>query len=218
MEMIEIKAFLKSPDSQQRLKAITALREYNTEIAVPLLKTRMQDSEFLVRSFVAMGLGKQRNSESFAALLKLAYSDRDPNVRSEAANSLSLFGQEAVPNLVEIFQQDPHWLVRRSILAAFFDLNCPQEFLTICLTGLEGEDPTVREVCIDGLALLAHTEEQQAALSKLITLVEDNSWQMRARLARVLAKFSEPEAKAAFQRLKEDEDHRVVAAALESLL
>ncbi|MGB7442395.1 MAG: HEAT repeat domain-containing protein, partial [Coleofasciculaceae cyanobacterium] len=117
MEISQIETLLNSSDSQERLKAITELRSYDSEIAVPLLLNRLQDPEFLVRSFVAMGLGRKQSEESYAALLKLMQFDRDPNVRAEAANSLSMYGEEAVLHLVKTFQQDQHWLVRRSILA-----------------------------------------------------------------------------------------------------
>ncbi len=40
-----------------------------------------------------MGLGHQQSSESFQAFLELLNSDPDPNVRAEAANSLSKYGQ-----------------------------------------------------------------------------------------------------------------------------
>ena len=56
MEINQIQIYLESSDSQERLKALTELRNFESEIVVPLLKTRQQDPEFLVRSFVAMGL------------------------------------------------------------------------------------------------------------------------------------------------------------------
>ena len=100
MEIEQIKAYLNSEDSQDRLKGLTELRNVETELAVPLLLTKIKDKEFLVRSFVAMGLGRKRNSESFAALLELIKCDRDPNVRAEAANSLSFYGQVAATHLL----------------------------------------------------------------------------------------------------------------------
>ena len=110
MEIEQIKTYLNSEDSQDRLKGLTELRNVETELAVPLLLTKMKDKEFLVRSFVAMGLGRKRNCESYAALLELIEFDRDPNVRAEAANSLSFYGQVAATRLVSLFISDDHWL------------------------------------------------------------------------------------------------------------
>ncbi|NEO01913.1 MAG: HEAT repeat domain-containing protein, partial [Moorea sp. SIO3I7] len=57
MDIRQIEISLKSPNAQDRLRALTALREYGSDVAVPLLTSKLKDPEFLVRSFVAMGLG-----------------------------------------------------------------------------------------------------------------------------------------------------------------
>ncbi|MHC5939424.1 HEAT repeat domain-containing protein [Nostoc sp.] len=218
MEIHKIQAELKNPDFQYRLKAIAALDNYESEVAVPLLTSKLHDSEFLVRSFVARGLGNQQSAESFAALMQIMKFDDTPNVRAEAANSLSLFGRVAVSHLVLAFYQDDHWLVRRSILAAIAEMDCPEELFDICVQGLKDEDFTVQESSVDGLALLADSSQDAAALSQILTLVNVESWRMRVRVSYALKRFHEPEAKAALNQLRQDEDHRVVGAALEDLL
>jgi HEAT repeat protein len=176
----------------------------------------MNDKEFLIRSFVAMGLGKKQNAESFAALLKLIEFDRDPNVRAEASNSLSLFGKVAASHLVLAFDRDDHWLVRRSILAALVEIDCPEELFEVCLSGLSGEDLTVKEASIDCFGYLASTSKRDAALTQLLSLVDDEWWRTRMRVAIALIKFNEPQAKEALEKLRQDPDHRVVGAVLES--
>ncbi|MEH2156853.1 HEAT repeat domain-containing protein [Nostoc sp.] len=218
MEIHKIQAELKNPDFQYRLKAIAALNDYESEVAVPLLTSKLHDSEFLVRSFVARGLGNQQSAESFAALMQIMKFDDTPNVRAEAANSLSLFGRVAVSHLVLAYYQDDHWLVRRSILAAIAEMDCPEELFDICVQGLKDEDFTVQESSVDGLALLADSNQHDAALSQILTLVNHESWRMRVRVSYALKRFDEPEAKAALNQLRQDEDHRVVGAALEDLL
>jgi HEAT repeat protein len=218
MQIEEIETFLKSTDSQDRLNAIAALKDYEVEVAVPLLLSHLRDREFLVRSFVAMGLGKKRTAESFAALLELIKFDRDPNVRAEASNSLSLFGQVSISHLVQAFFQDEHWLVRRSILAAAVELNCPAELLEICVCGLEGEDPTVRETSIEALALFADSPYQERALQHILPLARADEWRTRVSVAKALKKFNKPEAREILAQLRQDEDHRVVAAVLETFV
>ncbi|MEH2151281.1 HEAT repeat domain-containing protein [Nostoc sp.] len=218
MEIHKIQAELKNPDFHYRLKAIAALNDYESEVAVPLLTSKLHDSEFLVRSFVARGLGNQQSAESFAALMQIMKFDDTPNVRAEAANSLSLFGRVAVSHLVLAYYQDDHWLVRRSILAAIAEMDCPEELFDICVQGLKDEDFTVQESSVDGLALLADSNQHDAALAQILTLVNDESWRMRVRVSYALKRFDEPEAKAALNQLRQDEDHRVVGAALEDLL
>ncbi|NET03278.1 MAG: HEAT repeat domain-containing protein [Symploca sp. SIO2B6] len=218
MEIHQIEAFLKSPNSQERLKAITELRQYNSEVAIPLLMSKLKDPEFLVRSFVAMGLGRKQNAQSFAALLEMMKFDQDPNVRAEASNSLSMYGEQALSHLVQKFHQDEHWLVRRSILAAVSEMRSPEKLFDICICALAGEDLTVREAGIDALVLLTGSGKEAEALQQLLPLKNDQWWRIRARVARALKQFNDPQAKAALSDLMKDKDHRVVAAALESSL
>lgn len=218
MDIQEIETSLNNPDFQYRLKAIAALKDYTPEVAVPLLTSKLHDGEFLVRTFVARELGKQQTAESFAALLEMIKFDNTPNVRAEAANSLSLFGKVAASHLVLAFCQDDHWLVRRSILPALVELECPTELLEVCIEALAGEDAGVQETAVDALATLAGTNHHDAALSRLLELVNSDSEQIRLHVARALKHFDSPEAKAALTQLRQDRDHQVVAAALEDLL
>ena len=218
MDIDLIKAYLQDSDPQKRMKAVLELRSFETEVAVPLLIAQMKDSEFLVRSFVAMGLGKKQNAESFSRLLEMMKFDRDPNVRAESANSLSLYGEVAASHLLLMFEKDDNWLVRRSILAALAELNCPLELFESALMGLEGDDQSVMESSIECLSLLSSSSKQASALAKLLSLAENESWRVRLRVAKALGKFSDAESRKALEKLKLDADHRVVGAALESLV
>ncbi|MBE9164521.1 MULTISPECIES: HEAT repeat domain-containing protein [Microcoleaceae] len=218
MEISEIEAALESSDSKDRLRAITALRKCDAAVALPVLLTKVDDPEFMVRSFVAMGLRQSKTAESFAALLKMMQFDRDPNVRAEAANSVSMFGTEAIPHLVEAFRRDDNWLVRRSIMAPMYEMQCPDAILEICTIGLAGEDIPVQDVAMDGLGILANTEKAEEALQQLLPLVSAEYWETRMRVARVLRKFDNPQARAAVSYLAKDPDLRVVGATLETSL
>ncbi|ELS02082.1 PBS lyase HEAT-like repeat protein [Xenococcus sp. PCC 7305] len=218
MDIDQIKTDLQDTNPQKRMKAVLELRNQDAEVAVPLLIVSMKDKEFLVRSFSAMALGKKQNAESFAALLEMMKFDRDPNVRAEASNSISLFGAIAAPHLTLTFEQDDHWLVRRSILAAVTELDCAEELWQISVLGIAGEDQTVTESSIDCLGNLVHTEKKAQALTKLLSLVDHENWRVRWRTAKALGKFKDAEAKDALMKLKSDENHRVVSAVLESII
>ena len=216
MDLSEIDAHLKSEDSQERLKAIKQLWDCEADVALPRLIEQLNDPEFLVRTFVCMGLGRHQATEGFAALLQVTKLDPDPNVRAEAANSLSLFGKVSSAHLVSTFFQDDHWLVRRSILAALTEMtDCPEELYEVCVCGLEGEDETVREASATCLATLAGTPLRVNAMQALLKYADDSSWRIRLRVAKALYNFDEPEAKAALRVLAQDADHRVVGATLE---
>lgn len=218
MDLSQIETDLQNSDFQYRLKAISALQDYPNDIAVPLLTRHIQDPEFLVRTFVARELGKQKTSESFAALLQIIKFDNTPNVRAEASNSLSLFGKISASHLVQTFLRDDHWLVRRSIIAALVEMDCPEELLEVCLLGLEGEDAAVQESSVDALGALAVTRQSQAALSQLLTLTNSQLEYIRLRVAYALQNFDTPAAKQALAYLRQDADHRVVGAAMEDLI
>lgn len=216
MNIDKIKNFLVSFDPQQRMKAIQELKNYEANIAVPLLKINIKDREFLVRSFVAMGLGKKQNAESFATLLEMMKLDSDPNVRAEAANSLSLYGTVSASHLVLMFERDEHWLVRRSIIAALVELNCSEQLFEVCVLGLTGEDQTVRESCINCLSYFARSNWEEAAVEQLILLTEAQWWGTRVQVAKSLGKFTNNErAITVLQELRQDRDYRVVGAVLE---
>lgn len=218
MELPKIETSLNDPDMYVRVRAVLALRSYEAEVAVPHLLERIRDREFLVRSLTVMALGKFKTSESFAALLEVIKLDRDTNVKAEAANSLSLFGSVAVSHLVLAFYQNENWLVRRSIIAAMAELDCPEELLEICDRGLQDEDFTVREASASALGVLANTNQNATALAKLLEVASNENARMRAKAAYALKAFDDEKAKIALAGLREDSDRQVVAAALEGLL
>lgn len=218
MELDQIEINLQNSDFKYRLDAIAALKNYPAEVAVPLLTKHIQDPEFLVRSFVARGLGNHQTSESFAALLQIMKFDNTPNVRAEAANSLSLFGKISASHLVQAFFIDDHWLLRRSILAALVELDCPEELLEVCIQGIQAEDVTVQEAAVEMLGSLAGSRQHQAALSQLLNLKNSESEGIRVQVAYALKHFNDLDAKQALAQLRQDADHRVVGAAMEDLL
>lgn len=217
MELPEIEAALSNPDFQYRLKAISALKDYDQDTAIPILVGQLHDTEFLVRSFVARGLGQHQSAASFAALLEMSKFDDTPNVRAEAANSLSLFGKVSISHLVSVFCQDDHWLVRRSILAALEELDCPAELVEICTEALAGKDLAVKEAAIDCLGSLANTSHHGSVLAQLLVLTQSDDPRLRTRVAYALQKFDEPQAQEALLELRQDSNRQVVAAALENL-
>jgi len=218
MELLEIEANLQYADYQYRLKAVSALREHPPEIAMPLLTRHILDPEFLVRTFVARELGHQKTADAFAGLLELIMFDNTPNVRAEAANSLSLFGPIAAPHLVQSFARDNHWLVQTSILAALVEMDCPDILLEICELALEGENQNVKESAIDALGSLANSTRNEQALAQLLALKGADSPGIRQRVAYALKHYDQPEAIAALVALRNDADHTVVGAAMEPLL
>ncbi|GAB4547409.1 MAG: HEAT repeat domain-containing protein [Pleurocapsa sp.] len=218
MEIHQIETYLDSPQPQNRMKAITELRHYEPSLVVPLLKRRMYDKEFMIRSFVAMGLGYKRTDEGFELLLDLIKNDDDYNVRAEAANSLAKYGDLAIPHLVELFKQDAHWLVRQSIFAAMDLTQHPEIVLELSVIGFEGDDMLVKQTAIAILGELVNTPQESLALDLLLAAAKSTDGIIRAQVARTLRHFDDPKAQAVLAKLREDSDYRVVGATLEGML
>ena len=189
-----------------------------SDVVVPLLKRRMYDEKFLVRSFVAMGLGYKRNDEAYDALLDIINRETDYNVIAEAANSLAKFGAKAVPHLVKIFENNAHWLVRQSIFAALEDLDNPEILFKLCRLGFQGEDITVKMSSLMNLRQLKDTSKFSDALDISLQAATDSNSLVRASAARTLRHLGGPQAQTALAKLQKDSDHRVVGAVLEGLL
>ncbi len=217
MDLSQIRVSLDSDDSQERMRAITALRSYDAETAVPLLCDKLEDPEFLVRSFIAMGLGRKRTPQAFEAL-QLLLDDADANVRAEAASALALYGDRALARLLAMFEQDQHWLVRRSILAALGEMEAPAPLYRLCVAAARDSDLTVREATALTLARFAGTEYQTSALDHLLKFAKADEAMVRAAAARSLRHYDLHQAREALTQLHEDDDHRVIAAVLEGLV
>ena len=182
-----------SGDPTRAMPALTQLRFCSDEQAVPLLVLGTQQQAFLVRSLSCSGLGYKRTEQGWAVLETLLGSDEDANVRAEAANALVSYGvARSWPLLRAAFAADDAWLVRCSILS--------------------------------GLA-----EQAQINLAWLLELAEiavaDGDGTVRVSGAEILGRIvresqSGPigeRARALLQPLQQDQDHRVVAAALNGL-
>jgi HEAT repeat protein len=218
MQLEEIKIFLESDNPQKRMSAITALRHYEAAVAVPLLANRLDDPELIVRSFVVMGLGHKRTPEAFDMLVKILSHERDANVRGEAANSLSRYGKEALPYLIQAFDADPNWLVQVSILPVVAELDCPDEVYDLCDKSLDSSDPIVQCMGIEYLGFLEGSIRHADALEMLLIWAESENWMIRRQVALSLAAFEDLYAQKTLLRLRQDPDHRVVAATLEKLM
>lgn len=223
MELHEIKRNIASEDPQDRMKAITALKDHAPEVAVPLLLTRKDDREFMIRSFVAMGLGFKQTPEAYAALLEIVQFDRDVNVRSEAANSLGKYGDVATPVLLKAFRENDHWLMRLSvfpILEALAEAGklSKAELYDLCMLGLQDKDVMVKASAIAQLQHFAGTSYEAGALNALTQCAQAKRWYVRRQTAMSLKAFDTEAAQDLLAMLQRDEDHRVVAATLESLV
>lgn len=193
MELDARREAIASGDPSRAMPALAGLREVPEELATPLLLLGLQQSTFMIRSLSCAGLGVKRSALGWHALVEALQSDEDANVRAEAANALASYGLErAWPPLRSAFVRDDQWLVRCSILSALAeDPAMPAAWLLDLAELAEGDtDGTVR---VGGAEIFGRLVREGGSAPSAL--------QARQRL----------------QRLLQDPDHRVVAAALNGL-
>ena len=179
-----------SGDPTRAMPALTQLRFCSDEEAVPLLVLGTQQQAFLVRSLSCSGLGYKRTDQGWTVLEQLLGSDEDANVRAEAANALVSYGVvRSWPLLRAAFAADGAWLVRCSILSGLAEqpeINLAW-LLELAEIAIADGDGTVR---VSGAEILGRIVRE----SQGVPIGE--------------------QARALLQPLQQDQDHRVVAAAL----
>jgi HEAT repeat protein len=214
--LTQLEAWLRSGAVNQRKIALDELAQYPAEVAVPVLARLAAEPDFLCRRFAVMGLGNHQTPDSFQALKDRLDQETDPNVLSEIANALFEFGSESVPLLQQLFERNPHWLTRQTILSILMESNCGEVLLKVIREALQDETQTVKETAILALGSLLNGSQQQDALALLTTLAQADFWRDRWRAATALRLSTHPEAKLLLVKLQTDDNHYVAAAALEA--
>lgn len=202
----------------RRKAALDELATYPSDAVVPLLTRLAAEPEFLCRRFAVMGLGNQRTPAALAALKSLLHREKDDNVLAEIANALFDFGEDSVPLLQALFERCHYWLTRQTIISVLMDSVQEDVLLAVIREALEDETQTVKETGILALGKLLKGAYQAEALTLLTQMAQDPFWRNRWRAATALTLASDPAAKPLLQELQQDENHYVVAAALEAAL
>ncbi|MBW4470585.1 MAG: HEAT repeat domain-containing protein [Stenomitos rutilans HA7619-LM2] len=216
--LAQLESWLRSGAIDQRKKAIDELAGFPSDIAVPLLQRFSTDPDFLCRRFAVMGLGNHRTEASFQALRTLLENEQDDNVLAEIANALFDFGDASIPLLQQLFERNRHWLTRQTILSILMESDQDDVLLAVIREALLDETQTVKETAILALGQLLKGPLQQEALDLLESLAEADFWRDRWRAATALTLATDPRAKPMLAKLQQDENHYVVAAALDSAL
>ena len=213
LQQIEID--LRSTNILQRKKALDKLATIEASLAVPILTKLAEEKDFGLRCMAVMGLSNHLTDDSFNFLVQVLEQEKDNSVLAEAANSIYDFGERALVPLQDLFERCDYWLVRHTIISVLVESDRPQILLDTARKALESENPMTRQLGIAALGKLIQTSEKNSALDLLEELTEAQSWYTRSRVAAILAKSDEPKAKELLALLQNDEDYRVVAAALE---
>jgi HEAT repeat protein len=200
-DLVALRQAIASGDPGRAMPALAGLREVAEEQAIPLLLLGLEQDTFIIRSLACAGLGVKRSEAGWAALEARLQRDDDANVRAEAANALASYGVErSWPLLLRAFRADSQWLVRCSILSALAEQESmrPDWLLELGRLAIADADGTVRVGGAEVLGRLVADARREAAGGP------------------ACAEQAEA-ARAELRRLQQDNDHRVVAAALNGL-
>jgi HEAT repeat protein len=214
----QLEADLRQGRLDRRKAALDELAQSPAEEAIPILQRLTLSSDFLCRRFAVMGLGNHRTPAAFGVLQELLEQETDNNVVAEIADALFGFGPVAIPLLQQLFLRNSHWLTRQTILSVLMEAEQDQVLLDVIRTALTDETQTVRETAILALGVILKGELAPQALDILSQLAESDVWRDRWRAATALNLATDPRAQQLLAKLQQDENHYVVAAALEASL
>ena len=214
--LVQVELKLRSKALNERKEALDELARVPSEIAVPALQRLAAESDFLFRRFAVMGLGNHTTPESLATLKQLLEDETDSNVLAEVANSLFEFGDGALPLLPKLFSQSDNWLVRQSVLGILAEADRPDMLFEVIQVGLDSRHPATREAAILAIGQLLNSQHRETVIVQLLALAQSTLWRNRWRSATVLCLVKDDRSRTALAQLRTDENHYVVAAALES--
>ena len=216
-EISKLENDLRSSALNMRIAALNRLENQPSDTAMPILQRLSKDSSFLLRRLAVMGFGNRAPEQAaLDSLQELIKTETDPNVLAEVANSLYEFGDVSIPLLVQLFETNDNWLLRQTVLSILQESNHPDVLLEVSLKALDDPTQTVKETAILSLRHVVMSPLQVQALEALTKLAKSDVWRDRWRAATALTGCDHPQAKQLLIQLQKDENHYVVAAALDA--
>ncbi len=217
---IEVEQNLRATGLYQRWNAMTELATYPATVAIPIFNRLLAEKDVGLRRMAVVGLSKHRNDETFEIFKSLIESGGDPIIVAEAANALFDFGDVAIPLLQQLFDRSAQptlWQIRQTVISLLVETEHYDVLLAVATTALGDETKAIRELGILALKQVLRSDLKALALERLLALAADPDWHIRWCTAISLHGCPEPQARQAIGRLLQDEDYRVVAAALEGV-
>jgi HEAT repeat protein len=209
----EISDRLESPDTKDRLLALTSLREIEPEDAVPLIKKVLYDEIITVRSMAVFALGVKGTEESYPLLVQLLEGDEDYGIRADAAGALGYLRDiRAFEPLVRAFYEDTSWLVRFSAAVSLGNLQDARA-KQVLLEALDSGESLLRQAAISAIGEINAVE----GLDRILEFAGDRDWLIRQRLAESLGNFTIDKSISALKFLAKDSHPQVSHTAVVSL-
>jgi HEAT repeat protein len=161
-----ITPLLKDMRDQMRGAALTALKEMESEEAVPYFEDGLSDGSGMVRALAAKGLGELKKGQR-SSRVKQALEDQAAYVRKYAVHALGRTGDLSLAGLIEKFLDDKEPIVRVAAAGALAMLNQPLGWERLGVSAKSGNPDERREalLTLGSLKSGASFPEFQAASS-----------------------------------------------------
>jgi HEAT repeat protein len=200
---------LRSPERQERLKALLSLRDEPAELCADLARSIIQDPAVQLRAFACVLLGKKPCELSLELLLKVLQEDPDHGVRADAAGALgNLEDLRAYDALVRAFYEETEWIVRFSAIVALGNLGDERAFHLISKALKQG-DGLMQEGAVSALGEL----RDPRGLPLILPFIGSESWMMRQKVAQALGSIGIPETLSPLKFLAKDPSETVAQTA-----
>ena len=218
-EIYQLEKELRSPALNLRIAALNTLAAQPAAVAVPILHRLSQESSFLLRRLAVMGFGNHApDHAAFERLKALMATETDANVLAEIANSLYEFGDVSIPLLTRLFENNDNWLMRQTELSILQESHHHEVLLEVSIKAIADPTQAVKETAILSLRQVLASPLQTQALALLTELAQSTIWRDRWRAATALTGCNHPQATKVLTQLQQDDNHYVVAAALDALM
>lgn len=212
-DLEKIASQLESPNSKDRLLALTSLREVAPEDAVPLIKKVLNDEILPVRSMAVFALGVKPTAECFPLLVDLLERDEDYGIRADAAGALGYLNDiRAFEHLTRAFYEDTNWLVRFSAAVSLGNLQDIRA-KELLMEALDSDEVILQQAAIAALGEIKAVE----AVGKILTFAASEDWLIRQRIAEALGNLDTEKSRSALKFLAKDMHSQVKEAAEISL-
>lgn len=205
----QISAQLESESTKDRMLALAMLRDVEPQVAAPLVRKVMHDSNLQVRSMAVFAMGLKPDAETFNILAKLVETDPDYGIRADAAGALGyLEDPRGFEVLVRAFYEDTDWLVRFSAAVALGNLKDPRAH-DVLVEALKSDEVVIQQAAIAAIGEVGDV----TAVDDILAFAQAEDWLVRQRLAEALANLPSPKTESALRFLEKDSHSQVSEAA-----
>jgi HEAT repeat protein len=206
-----VQTLLASADLGDRLRGVNQLRELDPAVAFGMVTGPIADGNTRVRYAAVSMMDTVGHVDPARSLEILRGSLQDPEYDVQAAAADAIGGlqlTEAIPELIELYQGTPEWLLQLSIVAA---LGCmaDRRVLPLFEMALGSETELIRMTAVQAVGELGDPD----GVALLKPLMGEPDQQIRFRVAEALGKLGGPEAQALLATMAQDSDELVAAQA-----